>query len=181
MLYWGGLVVFLLLELRFSYRAPSVSKSRRWLANLPLSIVNGAVYHACYFTVILGVLVLAGLLRLAVVYTFGIPLTAYFLFEILVNLSIQFHHSSIRVNPAFEKIWMLLLVPPSLHRIHHSVKIKEHDSNYGVLFSIWDRLLGTLTTHVDQKQMVIGIGSHRNFDKLSFWHLMLMPFNKKTR
>ena len=253
MLYWGGLVVFLLLELKFSYRTPSVSKSRRWLSNLPLSIVNGAVYHACYFTLIMGVIVLAaekelgllnafslplwlktglgilildffiyiwhllnhevpffwrfhrvhhsdmnmdvstanrfhlgelllsGLLRLAVVYTFGIPLTAYFLFEILVNLSIQFHHSSIRVNPAFEKIWMLLLVPPSMHRIHHSVKIKERDSNYGVLFSIWDRLFGTLTTHIDQTQMIIGIGSHRNFHKLGFWPLMLMPFSKKTK
>ena len=252
-LYWGGLVVFLLLELKISYRSPSVSKARRWLANLPLSIVNGAVYHACYFTVIMGAIVLAGekelgllnafspplwlkaglgilildffiyiwhllnhavpffwrfhrvhhsdmnmdvstanrfhvgelllsgLLRLAVVYTFGIPLTAYFLFEILVNLSIQFHHSSIRISPAFEKVWMLLFIPPSMHRIHHSVKIRERDSNYGVLFSIWDRLLGTLTAHVDQEQMVIGIGSHRNFDKLSFWHLMLIPFTRKTR
>jgi sterol desaturase/sphingolipid hydroxylase (fatty acid hydroxylase superfamily) len=251
-LYWGGIVVFLLLELKFSYRSPSVSKFRRWLANLPLSIVNGVVYHACYFSVLMGVLVLSadkdlgllnafslpmwlktvlgilildffiyiwhllnhvvpffwrfhrvhhsdmnmdvstanrfhigelllsGLLRLAVVYTFGIPLTAYFLFEILVNLSIQFHHSSIRINPAFEKVWMLLFVPPSMHRIHHSVKIRERDSNYGVLFSIWDRFLGTLTSRVDQDKMVIGIGSHRNFDRLNFWHLMLMPFTRKT-
>ena len=251
-LYWGGIVLFLLLELKISYRPASVAKSRRWLANLPLSIVNGAVYHACYFTLIMGVMVLvaekelgllhtfslplwlktglgilildffiyiwhllnhtvpffwrfhrvhhsdmnmdvstanrfhlgelllSGLLRLALVYTFGIPLTAYFLFEILVNLSIQFHHSSIRISPAFEKVWMLLSVPPSMHRIHHSVKIKERDSNYGALFSIWDRLLGTLTTHVDQEQMVIGIGSHRNFNKLGFWHLMLMPFTRKT-
>ena len=252
-LYWGGIVVFLLLELKFSYRLPSVSKSRRWFANLPLSIVNGAVYHACYFTLIMGVMVLAaekklgllnafslplwlkiglgilildffiyiwhllnhevpffwrfhrvhhsdmnmdvstanrfhigelllsGLLRLAVIYTFGIPLTAYFIFEILVNLSIQFHHSSIRINPVFEKAWMTLLVPPSMHRIHHSVKIKERDSNYGVLFSIWDRLLGTLTSGIEQTQIVIGIGPHRDFDKLSFWHLMLMPFTRKTR
>ncbi len=251
-LYWGGVVFFLLFELKFSYRSPSVSKSRRWLANLPLSIVNGAVYQACYFMVLTGVLVLAaekelgllnafslpmwlkiclsllildffiylwhllnhevpffwrfhrvhhsdmnmdvstanrfhlgelllsGLLRLAVVYTFGIPLSAYFLFEILGNLSIQFHHSSIRINPVFEKVWMILLVPPSMHRIHHSVKIKERDSNYGVLFSIWDRLLGTLTSGVEQTEIVIGIGSHRNFDKLNFRHLMLMPFSRKT-
>ncbi len=252
-LYWGGILLFLLLEFKFSYRTPSVSKSRRWFANLPLSIINGAVYHACYFTVIMGVIVLAadnqlgllnslslpwwlqtalgiiildffiyiwhllnhevpffwrfhrvhhsdmnmdvstsnrfhlgelmlsGLLRLAVVYTFGISLTTYFLFEILVNLSIQFHHSSIRISPVFEKFWMLLLVPPSMHRIHHSVKIGERDSNYGVLFSIWDRLLGTLTSGIAQEQIVIGIGSHRNFERLNLWHLMIMPFTRKTR
>ena len=250
--YWGGIVLYLLLELKFSYRSPSVSKTRRWLANLPLSIVNGAIYHACYFTVLTGVLSLAaekelgllnafplpmwlkiclsilildfftylwhllnhavpffwrfhrvhhsdmnmdvstanrfhlgelllsGLLRLVVVYTFGIPFIAYFLFEILVNLSIQFHHSSIRINPVFEKVWMILLVPPSMHRIHHSVEIKERDSNYGVLFSIWDRFFGTLTAGVEQAEIVIGIGSHRDFDKLNFRHLMLMPFTGKT-
>ncbi len=252
-LYWGGIILFLLIELKISYRPASVSKSRRWLANLPLAIVNGTIYHACYFTLIMGILVLtaekelgllnafslplwlkiglsilildffiyiwhllnhevpffwrfhrvhhsdmnmdvstsnrfhlgelllSGLLRLAVIYTFGIPLIAYFIFEILLNLSIQFHHSSIRISPIFEKVWVLLFIPPSMHRIHHSVKIKERDSNYGVLFSIWDRLLGTLTSHIDQEQIVIGIGSHRKFDRLNFQNLMLMPFTRKTR
>ena len=106
----------------------------------------------------LGELLFSGLLRLAVVYTFGLPAAGYILFEILANLSIQFHHSSIRMPADFEKRWMLLFVPPSMHRVHHSVKIRERDSNYGVLFSLWDRLLGTLTQGVDQDGIVIGLG-----------------------
>lgn len=251
-LYWMGILVFLLFELKFSYRPVSVSKLKRWLANLPLSIVNGTVYHLVYFSAItalmieteslnigllntfsmpywlkllfgvlildfsiylwhllthvvpvlwrfhrvhhsdmnmdvstanrfhIGELLISGLLRLIVIYTFGIPVVAYWLFEILVNLSIQFHHSSIKINPAVEKILVLFFVPPFLHRIHHSVKIKERDSNYGVLLSIWDRLLGTLITTVDQEKIIIGIGSHRRFEKLGFWHLLLMPFTRRT-
>lgn len=251
-LYWLGVIVFLLLELRFSYREPSVSKLRRWLANLPLSIVNGVVYHLLFaasitlllsqsesmqhgllqsypmpqwLQVVLGIfildfviytwhllnhvvplfwrfhrvhhsdmnmdvstanrfhlgeLLLSGLLRLATIYVFGIPLLAYILFEIFVNISIQFHHSSLKVSPVFERVWVLLFVPPFLHRIHHSVKIKERDSNYGVIFSIWDRFLGTLTKKTDQDSILIGIGSHRNFEKLGFWQLWLMPFTRKT-
>lgn len=251
-MYWGGVVLFLLLELRFSYRDPSVSKLRRWVANIPLSIVNGVAYHLMFaatiivflsnaesmqrgllqsypmplwLQVVLGILILdfviytwhllnhvvplfwrfhrvhhcdmnmdvstasrfhlgelliSGLLRLATIYVFGIPLLAYVLFEIFVNISIQFHHSSIKVNPVFEKYFVLFFVPPFLHRIHHSVKIKERDSNYGVIFSIWDRFLGTLVTKTDQDSILIGIGSHRKFDKLGFWHLMLMPFTKKS-
>lgn len=251
-MYWSGVVAFLLLELGFSYRDPSVSKLRRWIANLPLSIVNGVVYHLIFAStiilflshsesmqrgllqsysmplwlqVVLGILILdfviytwhllnhvvplfwrfhrvhhsdmnmdvstanrfhlgelmiSGLLRLATIYVFGIPLLAYVLFEIFVNISIQFHHSSIKVKPVFEKFLVLLFVPPFLHRIHHSVKIKERDSNYGVIFSIWDRFLGTLITKTDQDSILIGIGSHRKVDKLGFWHLWLMPFTKKT-
>lgn len=252
-LYWAGVVFFLLLELRLSYRADSVSKRQRWLANLPLSMVNGLAYHFLFagaitlalfnaarneqgllnlvamplwLKVILGVLfldfaiyiwhllnhvvpllwrfhrvhhcdlnmdvstanrfhlgeiLLSGLVRLAVIQTFGIPVLAYVLFEILVNLSIQFHHSSIRVNQAFERIWVLLFVPPFLHRIHHSVKIRERDSNYGVILSLWDRLLGTLVTEVDQEGIVIGIGSHRDFERLGFWQLLAMPFTARSR
>lgn len=251
-LYLGGVLLFLGLELRFSYRPPSVAKGRRWLTNLPLAIFNGAVYVLVFagaigatlllveqqglgllkayplpfwLQVLLGILLLdffiwlwhllnhevpllwrfhrvhhsdlnmdvstasrfhlgeiliSGLIRLAVIYTFGISLVAYLLFEILVNLAIQFHHSSVRVNPVFEKIWLLLLVPPFVHRIHHSVKIGERDSNYGVIFSLWDRFFGTLRTEVDQAGIVIGIGSHRDFERLGFKDLLVMPFTRPT-
>ncbi|MDH5297981.1 MAG: sterol desaturase family protein [Desulfobulbaceae bacterium] len=252
-LYWGGVVFFLLLELRKSYRPDSVSKRQRWFANLPLSLVNGIVYHVLFTGTItlllvntgqndqgllnlvampswlkvtmgvllldgsiylwhllnhvvpllwrfhrvhhsdmnmdvstanrfhMGEILLSGLVRLAVIHTFGIPLSAYLLFEILVNLSIQFHHSAIGVNHGFERLWALLFVPPFLHRIHHSVKIRERDANYGVILSLWDRMLGTLVTDVDQKGIVIGIGSHRDFPRLGFWRLMAMPFTAKSR
>ncbi len=253
LLYWGGLFFFLLLELHRSYRAPSVSKLRRWLTNLPLSVINGIAYHLVFATTItslllanetnqtgllnvaplpfwlktlvsiiildfviyiwhllnhevplfwrfhrvhhsdmnmdastanrfhMGEILLSGLLRLATIHAVGIPLMSYVLFEILVNISIQFHHSSITVPYAFEKIWVLLFTPPSLHRFHHSVKIKERDSNYGVIFSIWDRFLGTMTWRDDQDSIRIGIGSHRDFARLGFWDLMLMPFTRQSR
>jgi sterol desaturase/sphingolipid hydroxylase (fatty acid hydroxylase superfamily) len=251
-LYLAGVFFFLLLELPFSYRPSSVSRSRRWLTNLPLAMFNGTIYLLVFSGMIaatlllvegqglgllnawfmpvwmqlvagvlildfsiwlwhllnhevpllwrfhrvhhsdmnmdvstasrfhLGEILLSGLVRLAAIYTFGIPLTAYLLFEVLVNLSIQFHHSSLRISPALEKIWVLLLVPPFLHRIHHSVKIKERDTNYGVIFSIWDRFFGTLLTQVDQDAIVIGIGSHRDFPRLGFFNLLRLPFTRKT-
>lgn len=252
LLYWAGVVVFLVLELRWSYRAPSVSKLRRWLTNLPLSVVNGAVYHLVYYgtlvslmaaaeannlgllhaaampgwlTIALGVIVLdffiwlwhllthtvpflwrfhrvhhcdlnldistanrfhlgellvSGLFRMMVVYSFGISLTAYLLFEVIVNLSIQFHHSSLKISPAFERVYGLLFMTPSLHRVHHSVKLRERDSNYGVISTLWDRIFETLVSDVEQTGIVIGIGTHRKFEKLGFWHLLAMPFTRKS-
>jgi len=252
LLYWGGVGVFLFLELRFAYRPDTVAKRDRWLANLPLSIINGVLYHGLFagsiamllvatgrdehgllnlvdmpfplkaalgvllldFSIYLwhllnhavpllwrfhrvhhcdmnmdvstanrfhvGEILLSGLVRLAVIHVFGIPIVSYLLFEILVNLSIQFHHSSIRVNHGFERVWALLFVPPFLHRIHHSVKIRERDANYGVICSIWDRIFGTLVTDVDQDTIVIGIGSHRDSEQLGLWRLLLLPFTRAS-
>lgn len=251
-LYWAGVIIYLLCEQGFSYRAPTVSRSRRWLANLPLSIMNGIIYHLLFTSsimalalavqekklgllnalalpawmqIVAGVLILdffiyvwhllthelpflwrfhrvhhsdlnmdvttanrfhlgeflfTGLIRLAIIYTFGISLTAYILFEILVNLAVQFHHSSIRVPEGFERWWVILFVPPFLHRIHHSVRIREQNSNYGVIFSFWDRMLGTLKTVVEQETIVIGISSQREIDRLGFWQLLLLPFRPNT-
>lgn len=36
-----------------------------------------------------------------------------------------------------------LLVTPQSHRIHHSIDRGHRDTNYGVVFSLWDRLFGT--------------------------------------
>ncbi|PPD03553.1 MAG: fatty acid hydroxylase [Methylobacter sp.] len=61
--------------------------------------------------------------------------------EIIELFFIFFHHSNLQV-PKEQEIsqW---IITPSLHRVHHSTLRKEHDSNYGIALSIWDRLFGT--------------------------------------
>ena len=155
-------------ELPFLWRFHRVHHS-----DLNMDVTTANRFH-------LGEFLFTGVIRLAVIYTFGIGLTAYILFEILVNLSIQYHHSSIRAPAWLERWWVILFVPPFLHRIHHSVRIRERDSNYGVIFSIWDRMFGTLITEVEQEKIVIGIGSHRDIGKLGFWRLLALPFTRNS-
>ena len=42
----------------------------------------------------------------------------------------------------------IIFVTPQYHLIHHSQNIKNHNSNFGVLFSIWDRMFGTYTKNM---------------------------------
>ena len=44
-----------------------------------------------------------------------------------------------------EKLLGQFIIVPSLHRTHHSTQRCEHDSNYGAVLSLWDRLSGTLS------------------------------------
>jgi sterol desaturase/sphingolipid hydroxylase (fatty acid hydroxylase superfamily) len=61
--------------------------------------------------------------------------------EIIELFFILFHHANIRAPK--EELISQVFITPSLHRTHHSKKRSEHDSNYGIVFSIWDRLFGT--------------------------------------
>ncbi|MBY0278435.1 sterol desaturase family protein [Candidatus Binatia bacterium] len=43
-----------------------------------------------------------------------------------------------------------VLVTPQSHRVHHSCAVQHADKNFGVMFSIWDRLLGTYYEQRDE-------------------------------
>jgi sterol desaturase/sphingolipid hydroxylase (fatty acid hydroxylase superfamily) len=70
-----------------------------------------------------------------------VVLAAYESVEVFFNM---LTHANVRVPGAIERYARLLLVTPGLHRIHHSAARIETDSNYGNVFSFWDRLFGTL-------------------------------------
>lgn len=36
-----------------------------------------------------------------------------------------------------------VVISPAFHRLHHSTEIRHHDSNYGLVFSVWDAAFGT--------------------------------------
>jgi len=61
--------------------------------------------------------------------------------EIIELFFIFFHHANIRVRN--EQALSNFIITPFLHRIHHSTVRVEHDSNYGIVLAIWDRIFGT--------------------------------------
>ena len=52
-------------------------------------------------------------------------------------------HANVRLAHWLEPLVRILLVTPDMHHVHHSAVRHETDSNYGDLFSFWDRLFGT--------------------------------------
>ncbi len=129
----------------------------------------------------IGELAISVVIKLALIYILGADVLMVLLFETLVVATAQFHHSSLKVPVWFENLWYVLFVPPSMHRIHHSVKIKERDTNYATIFSLWDRFLGTLVTAVDQDRIKIGVGGRYDEKKLNLHHLLVMPFTRYVR
>ena len=128
-----------------------------------------------------GELAIAAIIKISLVFLLGASLMGVLIFESVLVLFAQFHHSSLRVPKWFEAMFWILFVPPSMHRIHHSVIVKERNTNYGTIFSTWDRWLGTLLTNVDQSRIRIGIGAYQQPNKLNFHHLLAMPITRPVK
>jgi sterol desaturase/sphingolipid hydroxylase (fatty acid hydroxylase superfamily) len=92
------------------------------------------------------------ILKAILISIFGIEKTVVLTSEAVMTFFIMFHHTNISFMG--EKLLGQVIIVPSLHRTHHSTQRCEHDSNYGAVLSLWDRLFGTLS---EVKPVAIGI------------------------
>ncbi len=106
-------------------------------------------------------IVLSMLIKLAAVAVLGPPAIAVIIFEVVLNATAVFNHSNVRLPVAFDRILRLIVVTPDMHRVHHSVKTHETNSNFGFNLPWWDRLLGTYRNQPEHghEAMTIGLES----------------------
>lgn len=81
--------------------------------------------------------------RIPVALFLGLSAGHIVVYEAILLPVILFHHSNLRVPPRLDRVLGLVIVTPSLHRIHHSPQHRETDSNYASVLSLWDRLART--------------------------------------
>lgn len=85
-------------------------------------------------------------LVVSVLLALGIPLWVELARTLIINPLIMAQHANVRFPQSWDRALCGWLVTPALHRVHHSPLREEHDSNYGQIFSLWDRWFGTLRT-----------------------------------
>lgn len=81
--------------------------------------------------------------EIAVVAALGAPPGAVLLYELAVVVSTPLTHANVSLPARGERLLRRVLVTPDLHRVHHSARPAETDSNFGSILSIWDHGLGT--------------------------------------
>ena len=79
----------------------------------------------------------------------GPTAVAWFLFEAMVSLAAQFHHSNIDFPDALENRLSRVIVTPRFHAAHHAVDRSFGDRNFSTIFSCWDRLFRTYARPAD--------------------------------
>ncbi len=81
----------------------------------------------------------------------GILPEAFFIYNAVFFSVILFHHSNFKMSFFWEKIISAVIITPGLHHLHHSVIIRESNSNYGSVFSFWDKIFRTDTKYREQE------------------------------
>ncbi len=86
----------------------------------------------------------------------GAPIGVVMLYQSLSLVLSQFNHANIKLPKRLDKTLSYILVSPDMHKVHHHYRLPYTDSNYGNIFSIWDRLLGTYL-EFDREKLVYGV------------------------
>jgi len=107
----------------------------------------------------------------------GLPAIGLVLYRGLSAVQAVFEHANVRVSPKIDRPLSLVWVTPDMHKIHHSRRQRQTDSNYGNLFALYDRVLGTFTPSEEVSGIVYGLADADLRQAKSFRGVMAMPFS----
>ncbi|WP_370476796.1 sterol desaturase family protein [Tamlana flava] len=86
----------------------------------------------------------------------GTPIALVMLYQTLSVIATQFSHANIKLPKKVDNWISYIIVSPDMHKVHHHYKMPYTDSNYGNIFSIWDRFFGTYMK-LDTDRIIYGV------------------------
>jgi len=140
-------------------------------ADLGFDATTGLRFHPFEIFLSLG-------FKVAVVILVGAVPWAAVAFETMLNAASVFNHGNVAIPEKADRWLRRLIVTPDMHRIHHSTRIMETNSNFGFSVSWWDRLCGTYRAEpvLGQVGMEVGLSEYKDPSRLSVARLLLLPF-----
>jgi len=108
----------------------------------------------------------------------GAPIGLVLMYQSLSVIASQFNHANIQISNKVDKILSYLIVSPNMHKVHHHFELPYTDSNYGNIFSIWDRLFGTYM-ELNKEEIIYGVDTDLDeVQNSKFTSLIERPFKK---
>lgn len=122
--------------------------------------------------------VLRGLFFFMGILVSGAPMYAVMIFQTVLIFAVTITHANISLPKKLDTALSYFFVSPNMHKVHHHWKQPFTDSNYGAIFSIWDRFLGTFLK-LDPKDIRYGLDRYYPNEKdEDFLMLLKKPFQK---
>ena len=109
-LFWGGLVFFLILEILIPYRASSVSKTKRWMNNLSITVFNSIILNLIFAALIIQTAIYVTTHQLGILNLIAMPHWLKVLFTVaFMDFMLYVWHL---LNHEMPFLWRF-------HRVHH--------------------------------------------------------------
>lgn len=126
--------------------------------------------------------VFRALFTVLAVFVAGAPIAVVFIYQTASALFSQFNHANFRIPQSLDRALSLLIVTPDMHKVHHHFQQPLTDTNYGNIFSIWDRIFRTFAEVRDSRKIVYGLDTHMaESEHSNVRNLMTIPFQPYRR
>jgi len=114
------------------------------------------------------------------VFITGAPMWLVMLYQSVSVVLSQFNHANIKIPSWIDKMLRIVIVTPGMHRVHHHFTRPETDSNYGNIFSFWDRLFGTYI-YTENSKLHYGLDVLENRKVSNFKDQLELPFDNTIK
>jgi len=106
----------------------------------------------------------------------GAPMWLVFLYQALSVVLTQFNHSNVKMPEWLDNPLSFIICTPNMHRVHHHYRQPYSDTNYGNIFSFWDRMFGTYIK-VDNSKLIYGVDTYMDpSESQNVGNLLKIPF-----
>ena len=106
----------------------------------------------------------------------GAPPAAFAVYRLWSALSGLLEHANVRLPVRVDSLLSLVVTSPNMHKVHHSRAAQQTDTNYGNIFSLWDRLFSTFTPASEGTQIVYGLDGFDHPKAQTTAGLLALPF-----
>jgi sterol desaturase/sphingolipid hydroxylase (fatty acid hydroxylase superfamily) len=124
-----------------------------------------------------------GLLRYAAIAAMSVAVgpsaVAFAVYRAASALNALLEHANLRAPRGLDRALSLVTTWPYLHKIHHSRRPEQTDTNYGNLLSVWDRLFGTYTPSQQGASVRYGLDGYDDPALQTTAALLALPFRER--
>lgn len=178
---WADVIIsLLLLDLIGAYLVHFIQHKVSWMwkfhlvhhSDMNVDVTTGLRHHP-------GETVFRIIFTIIGVFVSGASIGMVMLYQSLSVLFAHITHANISIPKKIDALLSYVLVTPNMHKIHHHYEMPLTDSNYGNIFSIWDRLFNTFSFINKQKSVVYGIDTYMDKSETNnLGTLLSIPFKK---
>lgn len=176
---WAQLVVgILLMDFIGAYLVHWTEHKVKWMwkfhlvhhSDTTVDVTTGLRHHP-------GETVFRIMFTILAVMVIGAPMWIVMFYQSLSVLFAHLSHANINMPRALDRALSLVFITPLMHKVHHHYTQPLTDTNYGNIFSFWDRLFGTFAQVDDTTELIYGIDTHMEPDEnTKMVSLLKIPF-----
>jgi sterol desaturase/sphingolipid hydroxylase (fatty acid hydroxylase superfamily) len=157
---------------RMNHRIPFLWRFHRLHHSDPyMDVTTASRFH-------LGEIFMSSALRIPFIILIGADLWHLALYETIMFSIVQLHHANIGLPPALDRFLRSVIVTPAMHKVHHSRRQRETDSNYTSLLSVWDRLFRSFRLRDELHDIRFGLENYDDRDKQTIFGMLKTPIER---